>query len=686
MARAGKPTGRSAGGERAQARTRRLPTAEAMVGNEPPSRARPRSSVPADAVAIPQPRNDWIVVGNRRFPGQPRAIGHRTLDVLPDMPDIRDRLYQPHLRALMSGIFPRVAFPVRDQRELPSCTGHALAHLIDALRFREIGPDRPMQVSARMIYEMAKRNDEWAGSTYEGSSARGAIKGFFRNGVCPKGPDKEETSPEWVLTYERAKAAREVRLGAYYRVVPDISDYHAALNEIGAIYVSAQIHSHWDEPEDGRIKPGGEPRGGHAFVILGYDEAGFWVLNSWGPAWGLGGLAHWQYKDWASSVMDAWVLQLGVRAPDAFGAAPRATPSSTAGLFGFREPHRSDILGHFINVDDGRLVVAGKYGSPVGAEMQETVKRLTTDSANGGKGYHHLVLYAHGGLNALEDEAARIATWKRHDIFGRNTIYNFHLMWGSGFIDEVFGKLSQSAAGRVAGLFTDWLFEAGLGKQIGAYAWRNMKQDALMAFTDVPDYGGGLKGLEPLLKGLDAAGRRPKLHLVGHSAGAIVLGHLLAALPAFKLQNLELQSIHLMAPACTVKFFEEHYGPVLRGRGALPLQDKVYLYNLTEQLEQDDTVSANIPLLPSYSRSLLYLVSRAYEDKENASLAGMQVAAPGLPRSSRLVINYADGSGRTAARSHGGFDNDGATLSTIMSRVLGMAVPLPPAEDELTGY
>ena len=84
--------------------------------------------------------------------------------------------------------------------------------------------------------------------------------------------------------------------------------------------------------------------------------------------------------------------------------------------------------------------------------------------------------------------------------------------------------------------------------------------------------------------------------------------------------------------------------------------------------------------------SLLYLVSRAYEDKENASLAGMQVAAPGLPHSSRLEINYADGSGKTAARSHGGFDNDGATLSTIMSRVLGMAVPLPPAEDELTGY
>ena len=45
----------------------------------------------------------------------------------------------------------------------------------------------------------------------------------------------------------------------------------------------------------------------------------------------------------------------------------------------------------------------------------------------------------------------------------------------------------------------------------------------------------------------------------------------------------------------------------------MKLQDRIYLYNLTDQLEQDDTVSANVPLLPSYSRSLLYLVSRAYE-------------------------------------------------------------------------
>ncbi len=121
-----------------------------------------------------------------------------------------------------------------------------------------------------------------------------------------------------------AKEARETRLGTYLRLAPDISDYHAALNETGVIYASAQIHSNWETPKDGRIEPAGKPAGGHAFAIVGYDDKGFWILSSWGPTWGQGGIAHWHYVDWAASVMDAWVLQLGVRAPEAFGAVPRS--------------------------------------------------------------------------------------------------------------------------------------------------------------------------------------------------------------------------------------------------------------------------------------------------------------------------------------------------------------------------
>jgi hypothetical protein len=603
------------------------------------------------------------------------------------MPDIRDRIYQPHLRALYPAIYPKIAFSVRDQGPAQSCTGHALAHVIDFLRFREISAGSPERVSARMLYEMAKRNDEWGGSAYEGSSIRGAIKGFFRNGVCSEATAPDAASARrWTLTYDMAKEARQNRLGAYYRLQPDISDYHAAINEVGAIYVSAQIHSNWAEPRDGRIAADGARVGGHAFAIVGYDDGGFWVLNSWGPAWGVNGVAHWSYADWAANVMDAWVLQLGVRAPEAFGAVPRRTPASTTGLFGGGEPGRADIIGHFINIDDGRLVRTGKYGSPDEEEMRQTVDRLVDSDANEGEGYEHLIIYSHGGLNSLGAEAARIAAWKRNKIFSRNRLYNFHLMWGSGLVDEIFGGLSRSSvAERAGGRLSDWLFEAGPGREIGSYAWRNMKQDAKAAFGSDPDYRGGIIGLSPLLSGLDRAERRPKLHLLAHSAGAIVLGRFLSALRHFNIGRLELTSIHLMAPACTVDFFTEHYGPYLSGTGALKLRDKIYLYNLTDAQEWADKVSASVRLLPEYGHSLLYLVSRAYEDVPRMPLAGMQHYE--MPPHPKLEIAYADPAGAiTTSQSHGGFDNDAPTLTTVMSRILGRTVPHPPRPEELTGY
>lgn len=610
----------------------------------------------------------------------------RSLDILPDLPDIRDRIYIPHLRSLEPAIYPRIAFAVRDQGEEPSCTGHSLAHIIDFLRFREVGPDLPGQVSAKMLYEMARRNDEWAESPHEGSSLRGALKGFYRNGVCREVTGRGKRG-QWALSYEMAKEALETRLGAYFRVHPDVTDYHAAINDVGAIYVSAQIHENWRNPVAGRIEPGGAPIGGHAFVVVGYDAEGFWVLNSWGERWGQDGVAHWAYRDWAATIMDAWVLQLGVRAPAAFGAIPNLPLAGTTGLFGWGDPARADIVGHFVNINDGRLEERGKYASPTANEMKETVERLASSASNSKEGFDHLIIYAHGGLNSEEAEARRIAAWKKSDIFGRNGIYNFHLMWASDFLDEAFGSMSTSTQGLAGSGSADWLFEAGFLKKLGQRAWRNMKSDAEAAFSDRPDYMGGIRALTPLFSGLAKAKRRPKLHLVGHSAGAIVLGRMLSALDRLALGQLDLASIHLMAPACTTDFFNEHYGPYAKGQGAHPLSGKIHLYNLSAQLELDDEVSSNLPLVPRYSHSLLYLVSRAYEEEPGKPIAGMELHQAKLKHAGELVINLsAADSAVTSATTHGGFDNDAPTLNTIMEAILGHKPKHPAVESEVQGY
>ena len=52
-------------------------------------------------------------------------------------------------------------------------------------------------VSPRMLYNFARRYDEYAGEDYEGSSCRGALKAFFKHGVCLNG-DWFGTQTTWV--------------------------------------------------------------------------------------------------------------------------------------------------------------------------------------------------------------------------------------------------------------------------------------------------------------------------------------------------------------------------------------------------------------------------------------------------------------------------------------------------------
>ena len=76
---------------------------------------------------------------------------------------------------------------ILDQGEEGACTGFGLAAVINYLRLRQaFEQETPVspKVSERMLYHLAKQYDEWPGEDYEGSSCRGAMKGWHRHGVC----------------------------------------------------------------------------------------------------------------------------------------------------------------------------------------------------------------------------------------------------------------------------------------------------------------------------------------------------------------------------------------------------------------------------------------------------------------------------------------------------------------------
>lgn len=578
---------------------------------------------------------------------------NRTLNANPDVPDFRDYIYEPALIQLQQTIEPPQDQKILDQFSEGACTGFSLAACINYL-YKNANQD--IKVSARMLYEMAKRSDEWPGEDYDGSSLRGAIRGWKNMGVCKDVAWPYKTTNPGDLSIERAKDARNHTIGAYYRIKPEITHFHAALNEVGIIAVSANVHKGWNDPRDGIIEYHKKKDGGHAFAIVGYNDEGFWVQNSWGNGWGENGLALWSYEDWNDNIMDAWVFRLALPTPQLFGMRPTISEKTPGDEQTSKPtPDRSRIAGHFVHIDDGRYKESGRYWSCAN-DTEQTAKLV----AESGK-YKHLLIYAHGGLNSPTDSANRIAAMK--DVFKENEIYPFHIMYDTGVMEEIKDLICRKdlqAEERVGG-FTDWTdrFLEGLLRRPGTMLWNEMKRDANDAFIQ---NGAGTDALNRFLSHFKRTGANIKIHIAGHSTGAIVLAHLLNIM---KRKSLTFSSCSLLAPACSIDLYQSNYLPVLQNKHAVKITDMA-IYNLRNKLELDDNVAS------AYRKSLLYLVSNAFENVKEKPILGMEKFRNDIVFSGKKpAMIYSNGiSGTTRSTSHGGFDNDTHTMNHILKRIL----------------
>ena len=591
------------------------------------------------------------------------------LNAVPDVPDIRDRPYEPALIQLKPSMDPPDNLTILNQGKEGACTGFGLAAVINQLNSRRGKYD---QVSPRMLYEMARRFDEWPGEQYSGSSCRGAIRGWHNMGVC-----REEIwpyiseDPSW-LTVERAKDARSNTIGAYYRLRPAVVDYHVALNEVGVLYVSADVHSGWwrDATRHGEIPFRDGKTGGHAFAIVGYNDKGFWVQNSWGHKWGANGVALWSYEDWLANIKDGWVVRLALPTPQIFHLAPgKYTPAVSEDRVEFkRGPARAEIAGHFVHIDDGEFHDNGRYWSNLN-DVKATAELVSKSQK-----YDHLLFYAHGGLNSVKDSARRISAMK--EVFKANRIYPYHFMYDTGLLEEikdvVLGKKSQSHD-RVAGI-TDWTDKTleYLTRPPGRALWREMKSDAKRPFSGKR---AGMETMRAFLGKLAASNtHKKKIHLAGHSTGGVLMAYLLEAVRKMKPVH-PIGSCSLLAPACTLDLFKTHYLPNLGAKVGKFGIAKMVVYNLTDNLEQDD----NVAFL--YRKSLLYLVSNAFEEKQGESLLGMQTFSQVVEKAKPGVLEFvyshgpSENSARTASESHGGFDNDPHTMNDLLRGILGKKTP-----------
>jgi len=609
---------------------------------------------------------------------------NKLLDARPDRLDLRDREYRPPLESLPSSwplkedydrLFKRYTEcnMVLDQGQEGACTGFGLAAIINYLLWRDLVKVNDeaidakvmeeIKVSESMLYNMARIYDEWEGEDYEGSSCRGAMKGWHRHGVCrnkswPFIPGKE-SKPEDTWSTE----AIFNPLGAYYRINKDsVVDMQAAIKEVGAFYCSATVHQGWwlkTTKELSIIKQNNNKIGGHAFAIVGYNPDGFIVQNSWGTKWGYLGFAIIPYNDWVENGNDAWVAVRGAEVKRS--SSPHTFSNDSLQTVGadYTKTENSSIsraLRYSYNHDNVKpwseekayqhTLVIGNDGRP----KHTIVSQPNTEASAEIICYEYLkswmqknkqnrkvTIYAHGGLNSEKDSINRVRIMAPY--FKENGIYPLFVTWKTGFMESITNQIEDkihhifSSAGiepssvRARGILDklqdsiDRAIESFANKIAVKGVWSEMKENAKYASDRaVPGYpqhgnpkAGGMVIMSKALKKLQDE-FNCEIHLVGHSAGSILFGHWLDELTKCKMQ---VESLTLYAPACTVAFANRHYINAYK-KNTLK-KSKTFIHMMDDERERADSVAI-------YKKSLLYLVSRALEDIHKTPLLGMAAA------------------------------------------------------------
>jgi hypothetical protein len=278
-------------------------------------------------------------------------------------------------------------------------------------------------------------------------------------------------------------------------------------------------------------------------------------------------------------------------------------------------------------------------------------------------------VYLHGGLVG-EDAAAQVAAEWIPLLYDQQ-IFPIFLMWETDFISTVKNIIQDAAdqvprtTGGIGDSLERWWnerLERWLARP-GTVIWGEMKQNA-RAMSEAPPSGNGDEVPAMLLlykhfkERVDT--RRVRLHMAGHSAGAIVASHFIDHLVQ---DGGEVESLSLLAPAVRLDTFQQIVAPHLKSK-----VKRYQQFHLSDRAEEDD------PTCGPYRRSLLYLVSQSFEGGTTTPLLGMDryfqdagIHCDALYISPTGSESSVAGIPPVAPSTHGGFDNDKGTQQRVVS-------------------
>jgi hypothetical protein len=358
-------------------------------------------------------------------------------------------------------------------------------------------------------------------------------------------------------------------------------------------------------------------------------------------------------------------------------------PDDVAALIARATDEWLELRPHVVNLSQGKLSRSGRFTMDEQsiAEIIDGIRGYAQSTAS-----PRVMLHAHGGLvdekSALEYARAAYKWWLHHGV------YPIYFIWETGAFEIIKNRLGL---GRGLGDWWDRRFER-FARPLARPLWDDMKDYALK--SSAVDAGGGEAGgarifaqaLGTLLAN-PPDGKPITLHPVGHSAGAIFHSHFV---PMLIDGSMAVDSLAFLAPAVRIDLFKQMLVPHLASAKVRRFE----MYTMDEEAEKDDDLIEPLGI-PVYGKSLLYLVSNAFEpETKKAAILGLDERFRTDPEITGLFkpagthsLEFSHAKGKphnpaTHARMHGCFDNDDATMRSVLASVTGLqtTVPFPVAD------
>jgi C1A family cysteine protease len=238
----------------------------------------------------------------------------RNYGYVPDAPDSRDFLYRQTGATRPQNVDLRAKMPqVWDQGQLGSCTAFALTAAIAFIHGF---------VGSQLFLYYKERAIEHSVHSDAGAQIRDGVKVLAKYGLPPEdlwpynGAPAEENPVFAKRPPSKVYAAAKQELVSAYHRLSSVDDYLDCLAAGSPFVIGITVFSSFESAAvaaNGIVpmpKPSEQQLGGHAICVVGYDQTGFIVRNSWGADWGQHGYFHipTAYLAAADLAGDAWVI------------------------------------------------------------------------------------------------------------------------------------------------------------------------------------------------------------------------------------------------------------------------------------------------------------------------------------------------------------------------------------------